>query len=126
MMVDWPSTLPGFLSGIGDQKGKTKARSEVDVGPAIVRKRYTAAVRNLDFPMKMDNDQRAIFDAFYSDDLDEGTLAFNWIDPVSMATVSMRFRSEDAPKWNGSGAYDPDPDADVRVWQATFEMEILQ
>jgi len=124
-MVDWPTTLPGFLSGIGDKKGKTKARSEVDVGPAIMRRRYTAAVRAVNLPMIMTNEERTIFEAFYSDDLEEGTLTFTWIDPLTMTAVNMRFRSDEGPDWNGQGGYDDDPDADVRTWQATFEMEIL-
>lgn len=124
-MVDWPTTLPGFLSGISDKKGKTKIRSSVDVGPAIQRKRYTAAVRNINVPMKMSNAERIIFEEFYTTDLDEGVLSFVWIDPLHDTSVTLRFRSEEAPEWQGSGAKDDDPDKDVRVWQTTFELEIM-
>ena len=124
-MADWPDTLPGFLSGIGDKRGSAKSRSSVDVGPAIVRRRYTSAVRNINVPMRMTNAQRVIFEAFYADDLKEGTLSFNWIDPLTMATVALRFRGIDGPDWQGQGAYNADPALDTRAWSATFELEIL-
>jgi hypothetical protein len=118
-MVDWPATLPGPFSGIGDQRRGTKTRSNNDVGPANQRRRYTAAVRNINVPMVLTEDEREIFEAFYANDLDEGVLSFNWQDPLGGATVAMRFRGDDGPDWQGSGG------GDFKTWSATLELEIL-
>jgi len=118
-MVDWPTDLPGYLTGITDKRGKTRVRSTVDVGPAIVRKRYTAAVRNVNLPVRFSNAERIIFDTFYETDLDNGINPFNWTDPVSGDTVSFRFRTEDAPEFKGEEG------GEFVAWTATLELEIL-
>ena len=120
-MVDWPSSLANVLrlTGITDQRGKTKIRSEVDSGPALVRRRYRSAVRNISIPVTLTNAERVLFDAFYITDLVEGTLSFNWSDPVSGSTVAMRFRGEDAP------AFTSKEGGNQKTWQATLELEIL-
>jgi hypothetical protein len=119
-MVDWPITLPAsYLSGISDKKGPQRIRSAVDVGPPIVRKRYTAAVRNVALPIVLTNAERAIFDAWYDTDLEGGTLPFNWTDPVSGSTVSYRFAMDDAPDWQGSQG------GEFKRWNATLQVEIL-
>lgn len=119
-MVDWPSGCPQFkLTGIKDKRGPTKLRSSVDVGPALVRRRYTAAVRNLDVPMTFTNAERVVMDAFYIDDLDEGTLRFNWTDPVDGSTLAMRFRENDGIDWQAVEG------GDGKRWNATLTLEIL-
>lgn len=118
-MVDWPTTLPGFLSGISDKRGSTRIRSSVDVGPALVRNRYTAAVRDVNVSIRLTPAQREIFDKWYETDLNNGTLRFNWVDPVNGDTVEYRFRNDDAPMWNGDGG------GDVQYWLTTLELEIL-
>lgn len=118
-MVDWPTGLPAEgLSGIGDQGTGAKIRSAVDQGPPIQRKRYTKNLRNVDIPITLTEAERAIFEEWYAVDLDLGVLSFNWKDPHGGATKSFRFRSNDAPKWTGSGG------GSVKRWTATLELEI--
>jgi hypothetical protein len=120
-MVDWPSDLANVLklTGATDQRVGAKIRSDVEVGPAIVRRRYTTSIRNVSIPVVMTHAERAIFDAFYVDDLVEGTLSFNWVDPKDDTTVSFRFRSEEGPTFTVSGA------GDNRRWSATLDLEVL-
>lgn len=118
-MPAWPTTLPLYLSGVTDQRGSTKIRSNVDVGPAIQRRRYTSAVRAIGAPVRFTADERDIFDAFYANDLEEGTLSFDWVDPVTGTTVSMRFATEDGPQFTGSEG------GNVQAWTATLALEIL-
>lgn len=118
-MTDWPSSLPMYLTGVQDQRQSTRLRSNVDVGPAIVRKRYTAAVRNVDILVFFSNAERAIFDDFYINTLAEGTFAFNWIDPVSGTAVSFRFRDELGPQFTGESS------GDFQAWTATLALEIV-
>lgn len=120
MAVAWPVTLPQFkLTGIGDQRKSAKLRSSVDVGPALVRRRYTAAIRNLDIPMTFTNEQRQAFDAFYIDDLAEGSLSFDWTDPVDGATITMRFRTDDGPQFTSVSG------GSSKRWDATLQVEVL-
>ena len=119
MMVDWPDTLPQFkLTGIVDQRLSAKLRSSVDVGPAIVRRRYTASIRNIDQPMTFSDDQKNAFDDFWVTDLDQGVSSFDWTDPSGNA-VTMRFRSDDAPAFTASEG------GDGKRWNTTFQLEIL-
>lgn len=117
-MVDWPTTLPAEgLAGITDQRKSTKIRSSVDQGPAIVRRRYTRAVRNVNIPIVLTDAERAIFDDWYDNDLVGGTLSFNYIDPRGGSVRSFRFREEDGPDWQGSGG------GDVKRWSTTLALE---
>ena len=120
-MVAWPGSLSGVLrlTGITDQRGKTKIRSEVDVGPALVRRRYRSAVRRISIPVVMTNAQKIAFDTFYITDLEEGTLSFTWSDPLDGSTKTMRFASEDAPSFTSKEG------GTQSTWQASFELEIL-
>lgn len=118
-MVDWPSDLPGMFSGLNDQRRSAKVRSNVEVGPALQRRRYTTAVRNVNVPMNLTNAERVIFDDFFINDIEEGTLSFNWTDPVTGDTVAFRFRSDDGPNWQGSET------GDFKMWSATLELEII-
>lgn len=122
-MPDWPVTLPDImLIGMTDQRQGGKIRSNVDVGPAIVRRRYTAAVRNVDIPITLSNDERVIFDDFYINDLEEGALSFLWRDPVTDATTSFRFREENGPAFQAVVGSD---DSSTQRWDATLQLEIL-
>lgn len=116
-MVDWPSNLPVMLAGLTDKRQSTTIRSEVDSGPPIVRRRFTAAVRTLTIPMRFTNAERATFDTFFNTTLAGGSLSFNWLDPVTDALVAMRF--VEPPEFTGEdgGAF--------KYWTATFVMEIL-
>lgn len=119
-MVDWPTDLPAEgMSGITDQRTGAKIRSEVDQGPAIQRRRYTAAVRKIDVPVSFTDDERAIFDTFFITTLQEGVLSFNYTDPRGGATRSFRFRSVDGPAWQGSNG------GELKRWSATLELEII-
>lgn len=122
-MTDWPSTLPQFkLLGMTDQRGPAKIRSSVDVGPAIVRRRYTAATRNVDIPMTFSNAERVIFDTFYITDLEEGTISFVWTDPVTGDEVSFRFREDTGPAFTAVVGSDQ---ASLQRWDVTLALEIL-
>lgn len=120
MTAAWPGTLPQFkLTGIADQRQAAKLRSSVDVGPAIVRRRFTAAVRNVSVPMIFTNDQRIAFEDFYINDLGEGVSRFTWTDPLSGSTVLFRFREEAGPAWTSTDG------GEVGKWTVTLNLEIL-
>lgn len=121
-MVDWPSSLEiptARLSGIGDQRQGAKIRSQTDSGIALQRRRFTTAIRNVDIPVSFTSTERAIFETFYHTTLQEGTLAFNWRDPLTDATTTFRFREDTGPAWSGSGG------GENQKWNATLALELL-
>lgn len=118
-MTVWPITLPGMLTGITDEGQDTKVRSNVDVGPAIMRQRYTANVRNLDVPITLTTAQRVIFETFYNTTLNKGVLPFDWTDPIDGSTKSFRFRDTKAP------TFDLHEGGTVQRHDTTLALEIL-
>jgi hypothetical protein len=119
-MTDWPDSLANLRVSTGAtvQRVGSKIRSEVDVGPAIVRRRYTASLQDVSVQVLATQAEKNAFDAFYATDLQEGTLQFNWTDwndPMAAGIASYRFRGTDAPQWTESAGR----------WSATFDLEIL-
>jgi hypothetical protein len=119
-MVAWPATLPQspFLA-VREARQPAVVRSAMDAGPPKVRRRYTAAVRNLDVAMFLDGTQKATFDTFFNTTLAEGSLPFDWTDPVSGNTVSMRFREPAAWAQVRAGT------VANRLWRADLPLEVL-
>lgn len=110
-----PSAL-AMLNGITDKASSGRIRSSVDAGPPLQRQRYTARSRALGVPCALTQAERATFDAFEINDLENGTLPFDWIDPVTGSTVSMRLTDDVA--WTFVAGENP-------MWTATLPLEIM-
>ena len=119
-MAVWPVSLPQtpFL-GLRDQRQDARLRTEMDVGPAKMRRRHTAAVRNITATTLLTGTQRATFDTFYKTTLSEGALAFDWVDPVDGTTTSFRFVSPPPFEVVKGGT------TATRLWRLTMNLEIL-
>lgn len=89
----WPVTLPTkpLIAGANETPPNLSVRSQMDAGPAKVRRRFTAGERLLTCDSLMTGTQVATLDEFYLDTLGGGVLAFNWVNPRTDATVEMRF-----------------------------------
>lgn len=123
MAEDWPVGVnTNVLVGIKDKRLSAKVRSPMDAGPPIVRRRFTVAVRNVDFPMTFTNTERALFDTWYETVIDEGVLSFLFPDPVTDALVAMRFRENEGPDFSADVGADND---DERRWSVVLPLEIL-
>lgn len=94
-MPTWPATLPQLLlkQGYDEQRASAVVRSSNDTGPAKVRRRYTAAATNINGTIRVSAAQKAALDSFFITDLMEGSLSFDWVDPISQAAASFRFLS---------------------------------
>ena len=92
-MAVWPVGLQQKqFTGITEKRQNAQQRSEMDTGAPKVRKRFTAAVRQVNIPVVFSMADKAPFDTFYITTLGEGVLAFDWTDPVDdSTTVSFRF-----------------------------------
>jgi len=93
IMPTWPvSTLPKPLAGSYQETPPVLAlRTEMDAGPAKVRRRFTAGVRPVSFRLIMTKAQVAILEAFYLEDCSGGAIAFDWPHPRTAAESSWRF-----------------------------------
>jgi hypothetical protein len=96
--VTWPVDLPQALQVQGYQRKPqaAKVRTAMDSGPAKQRRRFTAKVRTVTGMITLTRAQLAIFWEFYDETLGDGTLRFNWVDPITGDPVEMRF-GEDEP-----------------------------
>jgi len=102
----WPTTLPQsmLMSGYGGSPGDNQLRSNMDVGPAKVRRRSTAAPRKETGNVILSRDQLATFREFYDDILLSGALRFTWHDPTDPeTTVEMRFAEK--PAWTAQEGF---------------------
>jgi hypothetical protein len=94
----WPAELPQvpLVQGYTRKPQAARVRSAVDAGPAKVRRRFTAKVRNVTYLITVNKEQWAIFWNFYDNTLAQGSLPFDWIDGVSGDPATLRF-GEDEP-----------------------------
>lgn len=110
--VTWPPGLPqDFLdASYRETLADVALRTQMDAGPAKVRRRYTTNVRPLQARIvPMTKDQVAIFKEFFNDSLAGGTLPFDWVDPMTDEAVEMRFVTPPPPDIStveGSDLYD--------------------
>lgn len=112
--MNFPATLPGpdaeqFTETLGDGR----IRTENDMGPVKVRRRYTAVLDVLEVAYHLTQTQAGTLRTFYRTDTKGGTLQFDYTHPVTGSTVQARFRTP--PTFVPQGV-------DVL---ATFSVEIL-
>lgn len=121
MTAAWPASLPQspFLP-VTDQRQTAVVRTSMDAGPPKMRRRFTAAVRQITLGMFLTGAERAVFDAFFATTLEEGALPFTWTDPVDDSSVDLRF--VEPPAFT---LVRPDSAASGRLWSASFKLEIL-
>lgn len=121
-MVAWPATLPQEqFVGLAEQRQDARLRTQMDQGPPKMRRRFTAAVKRFTVPIVLTGAQKQAFDVFYATTLQAGVLPFDWEDPTTDITVSMRF-ADDVPQFvlARGGAAGGD-----RVWTGSLGLEIL-
>ena len=107
--ITWPSTLPAPLTtGYTEEAPSGTIRTQMDAGPAKLRRRYTAAPRPFSLSYRMTLAQVATLDTFYVTTARAGTLRFNWTNPRTGAACEARFLSP--PQYTGV-----EQDADVSV-----------
>lgn len=92
----WPSTLsqqPDPNGGWVRTPRQSTIASPPDVGPDVVRRRGTARMHDYQatFPPFTDA-ELAIFEAFFEDDLKDGSLHYLWLDPQSGTDFKWRIK----------------------------------
>jgi hypothetical protein len=91
-MVSWPSTLPAYVSqsSFAETIQDPVIRTDMDAGPMKMRLRFTAVPEKYSISMELTKEERAIFIAFYKDDLNYGVDEFIWYHPVDVDEFGAR------------------------------------
>ena len=113
--IVWPPTLPqvALADGYTSRPGDNVVRTEMDVGPAKVRRRGSAGVRRISVRYRMTPAQSDDFEAFYNDTLRSGALRFTWPGPAGGDSLTARILP--TPVWRPRGAN----------WTVSMDLEIL-
>jgi len=111
----WPVTIPDTLlrSGYSQSCANVSIRTEMDVGPAKVRRRATAGVQPVQGQIELTTAQLGYLRTFYNTTLLGGSLRFSWKDPITEASAELRF--VEPPSWTAIGI----------DWQVSLKLEIL-
>lgn len=91
-MAAWPSGLPQIALGAEFEESADSAlvRTQMDAGPAKVRRRYTAEVKRYRFTLILTTAEVATLETFFTDTIGLGSLPFDWLNQRTKATVSLR------------------------------------
>jgi len=95
-MPTWPGTLPQTVGwpGYARRLQETRVRTNMDAGPAKVRARFRSGILEQDVPVVyFTKAQWLLLETFYITTLLQGTLVFDWTDPISGLPVNFRFTS---------------------------------
>jgi hypothetical protein len=113
----WPLSLPQrpLAEGFHERAADTLVRTQMEAGPAKVRRRFTAGVRTMDLQLRLTGSQVETLDGFHDSTLAGGALAFDWVHPRTDLAIRCRFA--EPPSYA--------PYAAGRLWTATLKLEIL-
>ena len=90
--INWPATLPKPLSdSYAENAPDGTIRTNMDSGPAKMRRRYTAAPRPFALVMHLTSAQYATFDGFFVSTSRNGSLRFNFTHPRTGSACEARF-----------------------------------
>ncbi len=93
MAVAWPSTLQDLINeqGFALNKGETVLRSDVDVGPNKVRRRFTRPIDTMSGVINLTSVQYEDFEFFFDTETNGGTLPFEFNHPITGVLTLFRF-----------------------------------
>ena len=96
MAEAYPSTLQDKLNvaGFSHKIGGTSISSQMEVGPAKKRRRFTKGIDLFQSTINMDIDDYNTLRNFYNTTLAGGTLTFNFDHPFTGTTSEFRFVGE--------------------------------
>jgi len=104
----WPVSLPQtlFIEGYKQSLPDVTMKSDMDAGPAKVRRRFTAGVTPVSGTQKYTAAQLSTFQSFFEDTLLGGSLRFSWTKPPAHTEAcEMRFTAAPTFTALGDGIY---------------------
>ena len=112
-MAAWPATLPQCQSQYSEKRQDGALRSDMDTGPAKVRRRFTATSTYLQLTYLLTLSQSTELDTFYDVTTNKGSDVFDFLHPRLGTTVRARFMEP------------PELAADRLLWRARVQLEVL-
>lgn len=100
----WPSSLPQYVleGGYQETLQDQTLETQMEAGPAKIRRRYTKSLRKFQISLLMTSAQANTFESFWQNDCAGGSTPFTWVHPRTRATATMRFRNP-APQFSTTG-----------------------
>jgi hypothetical protein len=94
-MPAWPNTLPAYVQegGYSEQIQDQTIESQMDAGPAKIRRRFTKSIRRFRVSMQMTPAQTDAFETFWQTDCRGGSVPFTWVHPRTRTAATLRFRN---------------------------------
>lgn len=94
MAASWPITLQGILNedNFGLDFADTVLRSDNEIGPTKLRRRFTKGVDTYQGSINLTVAQFNIFETFYKTTLAGGSLPFTYNHPITGVPTDYRFR----------------------------------
>ena len=118
----WPATLPQKFNeeGYSEGMGKNLIRSNMDAGPAKVRRRTTSAVRPMSGTMQMTSTQLQDLVEFYETTIMHGSLPFEFPNPRDAGVLLVRFADDGLTDWRPNGYGEGE-----QMWSVPIRFEVL-
>lgn len=94
-MATWPAALPErpLVNSLSVTAEPNVIEFESDVGVEHTRRRSTARRSTISCAFMLTRAQRDVFRTFFEQDLADGTLTYDWRDPVDGVTGTYKIRS---------------------------------
>jgi len=84
MIASWPSELPRpDRQGWQVQPQDARRKRQSEAGPPSYRRRFSAIARMVSMQLLLTRQQRAVFDRFFHETCEEGSLHFHMADPTT-------------------------------------------
>lgn len=111
----WPASLPQdpYQDGPSIEPASNALRTQMDAGPAKMRRRYTAVPETVKFNLILSESEWATLDTFVRITIQD-VLPFDWKDFTTGAAATYRFTKRPTRTWYGDD-----------LWTVSFELEKL-
>ena len=98
-MATWPTTLPSLplQDNFSEQSADGVLRSK-EGEPTVERRRYSAVPTAVTHSLRLSRAQKTTLDTLYYDTLAGGAIPFDYTDPLTGATLSVRFLEPPDPQ----------------------------
>lgn len=108
MPATWPVSIQQLLneSGFSLQVGNTVLRSDMEIGPAKVRRRMTKSNDILSATIILNHSEYHTFYTFFDVSLNGGATSFNFAHPITGVLTEFRFRKEPVFRSIGGGNFE--------------------
>lgn len=111
-MANWPASLPNPSYGLQRRPVKNTIRTNMDAGPAKVRRKSTKTTQNVRLQLELTDEQMTTLEDFVVITLKD-VLTFDWTDHVTGRTVKYRF--VERPAFTRRGYNDVVADCELEI-----------